>query len=206
MRMDDSYGTRLREFAEGKRLGRLTSTVPSSREDRCDACGSSQPRTLFGVKDVVSGRCYFVGQNCLAWLIDNGMVARARYRDKATSAYNREMELRRNGTAEIREVIGVAPGRLNARAQGSKVSSFRRIVLVVERGGEYRALVRLSDGRRSVSARAGEPCWRWEWTRHDGGALLDRVWRPRRALGACVLRAHRDALERWRTSEDPRSK
>ena len=205
MKMDDSYEIRLREFAEGKRLGRLTNTVPSSREDRCDACGSPQPRTLFGLKDTVSDRYYFVGQNCLAWMMDNGMVARARYRDKATSAYSREMELRRNGTAEIHEVIGVAPSRPDGRAQVPEGSSLRRIVLVVEHSGEYRALVRLSDGQRSVSARAGEPCWRWEWTRHDGGALLDRVWRPRRALGACVLRAHRNALELWQASADPRS-
>ena len=201
--MDDCYETRLREFAEGKRLGRLTSTVPSSREDRCDACGSPQPRTLFGLKDAVKGRYYFVGQNCLAWLMDNGMVARARYRDRAASAYSREMELRRNGSAEVRQAIGVAPVRLDGHPQGAKLPSLRRIVLVVERDGEYRALVRLSNGQRRVSARAGESCWQWEWTRHDGGALLERVWRPRRAMGACVLRAHRDALERWRMSAGP---
>src|SRR5207244_11655022 len=107
--MDDCYETKLREFAEGKRLGRLTNTVACSREDRCDACGSTQPRTLLGLKDSVNGRYYFVGQNCLAWLMDNGMVARARYRDKAASAYTREMELRRNGTAEERPAIEVAP-------------------------------------------------------------------------------------------------
>jgi len=72
--MDDCYETKLREFAEGKRLGRLTNTVPCSRDDRCDACGSTQPRTLLGLKDSVNGRYYFVGQNCLAWLMENGMV------------------------------------------------------------------------------------------------------------------------------------
>jgi len=201
--MDDCYETKLREFAEGKRLGRLTNTVPSSREDRCDACGSPQPRTLFGLKDGANGRYYFVGQNCLAWLMDNGMVARARYRERTASAYRREMELRRNGGAEGRQAMEVAPVRLDGHSPGSKVPSLRRII-VVERDGEYRALVRLSDGQRSVSARAGESCWHWEWTRHDGGALLDRVWRPRRAMGASVLRAHRDALERWRMGAGPR--
>ena len=202
--MDDCYETRLREFAEGKRLGRLTNTVPSSREDRCDACGSPQPRTLLGLKDSVNGRYYFVGQNCLAWLMENGMVARARYRDKAAGAYGREMELRRNGSAEGSQATGVAPVRLNGHPPGSIVPSLRRVVLVVERNDEYQALVRLSDGQRSVSARAGESCWRWEWTRDNGGAVLDRVWRPRRAMGASVLRAHRAALERWRMGAGPR--
>jgi len=203
--MDDCYETKLAEFAEGKRLGRLTRAVPRSREGRCDACGSSLPRTLFGLKDGVSGRHYFVGQNCLAWLMVNGMIARARYRDWATNAYRLEMELRRNGNADAHEAMGGAPVRVDAQAQCSAASSLRRTVFVVERGGEYRARVRLSDGQRSVSARAGEPCWRSEWTPLDGGVLLERVWRPRRALGACVLRAHREALSLWRASADPRS-
>jgi len=202
--MDDCYETKLRGFAEGKRLGRLTNTVPCSRDDRCDACGSTQPRTLLGLKDSVNGQYYFVGQNCLAWLMENGMVARARYRDSAVRAYKREMELRRNGSAEGRQATGVAPVRLNGHPQGLKVPSLRRVVLVVERNDEYQALVRLSDGQRSASARAGESCWRWEWTRDNGGAVLDRVWRPRRAMGASVLRAHRAALERWRRGADPR--
>src|SRR5437899_8882774 len=127
--MDDCYETRLREFADGKRLGRLTNTVASGREDRCDACGSTQPRTLFGLKDGGSGRYYFVGQNCLAWLMDNGMVARARYRDKAASAYGREMELRRNGAAEGRQAMEVAAVRLHGRPPGSKVPSPRRSIV-----------------------------------------------------------------------------
>src|SRR5438445_13248166 len=140
--MDDCYETKLREFADGKRLGRLTNTVPCSRDDRCDACGSTQPRTLLGLKDGGSGRYYFVGQNCLAWLMENGMVARARYRDRAARAYTRERELRRNGSAEGSQATGVAPVRLNGHPQGLKVPSLRRVVLVVERNDEYQALVR----------------------------------------------------------------
>src|SRR3989441_3351826 len=156
--MDDCYETRLRNFAEGKGLGSLTNIVPCSRDDRCDACGSTQPRTLLGLKDSVNGRYYFVGQNCLAWLMENGIVARARYRDKAASAYGREMELRRNGGPEGRAAMEIAPVRLDGHLPGSIVPSLRRVVLVVERNDEYQALVRLSDGQRSVSARAGESC------------------------------------------------
>src|SRR5207244_3310070 len=124
--MDDCYETKLRDFAEGKRLGRLTNTVACGREDRCDACGSTQPRTLLGLKDSINGRYYFVGQNCLAWLMDNGMVARARYRDRAASAYTREMELRRNGTDEERPAIEVAPGQVDRNPARAKAASHRR--------------------------------------------------------------------------------
>ncbi len=65
----------------------------------CDACGSTLPRTLFGLKDTVSDRHYFVGQNCLSWLLDMGLVVWTRYRHSAEVAYRREMEMRQNGAA-----------------------------------------------------------------------------------------------------------
>ncbi len=92
------YEERLRAFAEGKRLGRLAKAVRDPEDGVCDACGSTLPRTLFGLRDTVSDRHYFVGQNCLAWLLETGLVARARYRHSAEVAYRREMEMRRNGT------------------------------------------------------------------------------------------------------------
>ncbi len=91
------YEERLRAFAEGKRLGRLAKAVRDPEDGACDACGSTLPRTLFGLRDTVSDRHYFVGQNCLAWLLETGLVARARYRHSAEVAYRREMEMRRNG-------------------------------------------------------------------------------------------------------------
>src|SRR3990172_3753026 len=91
------YEERLRAFAEGKRLGRLARAVRDPDESVCDACGSTLPRTLFGLRDTVSGRHFFVGQNCLTWLLETGLVARARYRQSAEVAYRREMEMRRNG-------------------------------------------------------------------------------------------------------------
>src|SRR3989454_8726947 len=90
-----SYEQTLREFAEGKRLGRLAKAVRDPLAALCDACGSALPRTLFGLRDGNSGRYYFVGQSCLGWLLANRLVARARYRQSAETAYKLEMETRR---------------------------------------------------------------------------------------------------------------
>jgi hypothetical protein len=97
--MRNDYETRLIAFAEGKRLARLSRVV----KDRgvCDACGSTLPRVLFGLREIVSGRHYFLGQNCLAWLLERRLVARARYRESAEVAYRREMELRGQGTPAV---------------------------------------------------------------------------------------------------------
>lgn len=101
-----SYEERLRGFADGKRLGRLSRAVRDAADAVCDACGSELPRTLFGLKDTVSGRFYFVGQSCLAWLLDNGLVARARYRQSAETAYRQEMERRSDGQGRKPQLAG----------------------------------------------------------------------------------------------------
>src|SRR5207245_9684762 len=67
--VDSRYEERLSAFVEGKRLARLTRVVRDRPGAFCDACGSSLPRTLFGLKEVSSGRYFFVGQNCLTWLM-----------------------------------------------------------------------------------------------------------------------------------------
>src|SRR6266542_6711999 len=91
------YEAALDQFARGKRLARLAKFVHARSDDRCDACGSTLPRLLFGLKDARTERCYFVGQNCLNWLLEAGLVARARFRQSAETAYEREMKLRRDG-------------------------------------------------------------------------------------------------------------
>ena len=89
------YETALQEFARDKRLARLARFVRARPDDHCDACGSTLPRLLFGLKDAKTERCYFVGQNCLNWLLEAGRVARARFRHSSEIAYEREMKLRR---------------------------------------------------------------------------------------------------------------
>ncbi len=198
------YEERLRAFAEGKRLGRLAKAVRDPEDGVCDACGSTLPRTLFGLKDTVSDRHYFVGQNCLSWLLETGLVARARYRHSAEVAYRREMEMRRNGAGASTD--GPSP---NSGDQGDlpqrrfDLRNLRRTILITETESHYEALVRLEDGRRRVSGRAREPRCGQGWARHDGGVvLLERVPRAKRnAVVICLLKAYRKARATWRDGE-----
>ena len=198
------YEERLRAFAEGKRLGRLAKAVRDPEDGVCDACGSSLPRTLFGLRDTVSGRHHFVGQNCLAWLLEMGLVARARYRQSAEVAYRRETEMRRNGAGAASD--GPSPGtgdHGDLREGRAGLRHLQRTFLIVETESHFEALVHLGDGRRRVSGRAQVPRWSQGWARHDGGVvLLERIPRARRnAVTMCVLKAYRKARDAWREGD-----
>ena len=198
------YEERLQEFAAGKRLGRLAKAVRDPEDGVCDACGSTLPRTLFGLRDTVSDRHYFVGQNCLAWLLETGLVARARYRHSAEVAYRREMEMRRNGAGESADQPSPGTGDQGDLPQRRfDLQKLRRTILITETASHYEALVRLEDGRRRVSGRAREPRWSQGWARHDGGfVLLERVPRAKRnAVVICLLKAYRKARDAWREDE-----
>ncbi len=198
------YEERLRAFAEGKRLGRLAKAVRDPEDGVCDACGSTLPRTLFGLRDTVSDRHYFVGQNCLSWLLETGLVAKARYRHSAEVAYRREMEMRRNGAGASADQPSSGTGDQGASpARGSDLRNLRRTILLTETETHYEALVRLEDGHRRVSGRAQEPRWGQGWARHDGGVvLLERVPRAKRnAVVICLLKAYRMARAAWRDGE-----
>ena len=198
------YEERLRAFADGKRLGRLAKAVRDPEDGACDACGSTLPRTLFGLRDTVSDRHYFVGQNCLSWLLETGLVAKARYRHIAEVAYRREMEMRRNGaSASTDESPSSTRDQSDLPQRRLDLRNLRRTILIVETETHYEALVRLEDGRRRVSGRAQESRWGRGWARHDGGAiLLERVPRAKRsAVIICLLKAYRGARAAWRNGE-----
>ncbi len=198
------YEERLRAFAEGKRLGRLAKAVRDPEDGVCDACGSTLPRTLFGLRDTVSDRHYFVGQSCLSWLLETGLVARARYRHSAEVAYRREMEMRRNGASTSADEPSPSTGDQDAPpARRTDLRSLRRTILITETESHFEALVRLEDGGRRVSGRAREPRWGQGWARRDGGVvLLERVPRARqKAVVICVLKAYRKARAAWRDGE-----
>ena len=198
------YEERLRAFAEGKRLGRLAKAVRDPEGGVCDACGSTLPRTLIGLRDTVSDRHYFVGQNCLAWLLETGLVAKARYRHSAEVAYRREMEMRRNGPGASTDRPSPGRGdRGDLPQRRLDLWNLRRTILITETETHYEALVRLEDGGRRVSGRAREPRWSQGWARHDGGVvLLERVPRAKRnAVVICLLKAYRMARAAWLNGE-----
>ncbi len=198
------YEERLRAFAEGKRLGRLAKAVRDPEDGVCDACGSTLPRTLFGLRDTVSGRHYFVGQSCLASLLEAGLVARTRYRQSAEVAYLQEMELRRNGAGASADQPSSSTGDQGDLPQRRfDLRNLRQTILITETESHYEALVRLEDRQRRVSGRAQEPRWSQGWARCDGGVvLLERVPRAKRnAATLCVLKAYRKARAAWRDGE-----
>jgi hypothetical protein len=122
------YEATLQRFASDKRLARLARCVRARAGDRCDACGSTLPRLLFGLKDARTERCYFVGQNCLKWLLEAGLVARARFRQTSETAFEREMKLRRDGgpiPVDADEILVPAPGEATAACLAESISAVR---------------------------------------------------------------------------------
>ena len=88
-----TYEQKLAEFAQGKRLLRLARPIRDRADAFCDACGSSQPRTLYVLADLDSERHYFVGDTCLKELAKRGAVLRYGRRS-GREAFETEMKLR----------------------------------------------------------------------------------------------------------------
>jgi hypothetical protein len=170
--MGKDYETRLIAFAEGKRLARLSRVV--KERGVCDACGSTLPRALFGLRDTVSGRHYFLGQNCLALLLEQRLVARARYRESAEVAYRREMELRGQGTPTVVPTIPatkpaarqVQPAR-SANATAHVQSKEPARVNGLPGNSLFQGLVAMP-----------EPRSRFRWVREGSALVLHRVVEP----------------------------
>ena len=89
-----TYEQGLAEFAHGKRLLLLPRPVRDRADAFCAACGSSQPRTLYALKDLESERYYFVGDTCLKELAKRGAVLRRYCRESGQKVYESEMLLR----------------------------------------------------------------------------------------------------------------
>jgi hypothetical protein len=170
--MGNAYETRLIAFAEGKRLARLSRVV----KDRgvCDACGSTLPRALFGLRDTVSGRHYFLGQNCLAWLLEQRLVARARYRESAEVAYRREMELRRQ---EMPAIVPVIPEAKPAARQVQPARS-SNVAAYVQSKEPARVNGLPANGSLQGLVTAPEPRSSFRWVRKGSALVLHRLIEP----------------------------
>jgi hypothetical protein len=170
--MGNGYETRLIAFAEGKRLARLSRVV----KDRgiCDACGSTLPRFLFGLRETVSGRHYFLGQNCLAWLLERRLVARARYRESAEVAYRREMELRGQGSPAV--VPAITAAKPAARQVQPARSSNGAAHVQSKKTAQVNGLP--TNGFLQGLVTAPEPRSRFRWVREGSALVLHRLVEP----------------------------
>ena len=113
-----TYEQRLAEFAHDKKLLRLPRSVRGRADAFCDACGSSQPRTLYSLKDLESQRYYFVGDTCLTKLAKSGYVLKRYGREPGQKVYESEMALRTQESEEApprEEDFSGAAGHLGAR-------------------------------------------------------------------------------------------
>ena len=198
------YQERLISFADGKYLGQLTGVVRGPGDAVCDACGSNMARTLFGLKDTMADRCYFVGQSCLGSLKASGLVARRRYRQTSRVAYRQEMERRKNGTGGSGEESPAGPAANGSTPRRTaNLAGFRRTIVISETDSHYQTTVRLENGRRRYRGQAQVPRWRQDWARDDGGVvLLEPILRDRRSAAfLSLLQAYRKARAAWRAGE-----
>ena len=198
------YQERLISFADGKYLGQLTGVVRDPGDAVCDACGSTMARTLFGLKDTMADRFYFVGQSCLGSLKASGLVARRRYRQTSRVAYRQEMDRRENGTSGPGEESPAGPAATGrAPRRTADLAGFRRTIVISETDSHYQTTVRLENGRRRYRGQAQVPRWRQDWARDAGGVvLLEPILRDRHSAAfASLLQAYRKARAAWRTGE-----
>ena len=90
----DSYGQKLDMFADGREFVRLSKPLRDHADASCDACGSTQPRTLYCLKDLGAVRYFFVGDNCLKELVKRRVIRRRFGKEAASTAFQEEMDNR----------------------------------------------------------------------------------------------------------------
>ena len=88
------YEEKIATFAQNKQFLRLSRPVRDRADAVCDACGSTQPRTLYGLTDVETGRHFFVGDSCLKELVKRESILRRFGKESGKQAYEDEMQLR----------------------------------------------------------------------------------------------------------------
>jgi hypothetical protein len=216
-----TYEQKLNEFVQGKRLLRLPRPIRDRADVFCDACGSSQPRTLYALKDLESDRYYFLGETCLKETTKRGVVLRRYGKESGQHAFNTEMERRSsegNGNARLLETPGEpsstvrSPSNPDPGSRGTPLpdpASLAPVVLVSEAPDRYRAVISLVSGLGILEAwgRAEEPRYQESW-RLDAnkGLLLEQVKEERKdALEMCLARAWHEALGHYRNPSDSSS-
>jgi len=219
--MTETYDDKLDNFSRGKSFLKLRGGVPNSTGDLCEACGSGQPGTLFGIRELVTGLDHFVGYNCLRELMQRKAVLQSRVRETSEQAFARaqrgkessgngrfgqgqEGKLAGNGNAlppesnegEISSLPMLGEGTRHALPADLPVIATSTLV-VWETEDTFRAAVQVlgQDGLASVWGAAEQPKWRQALTlQPENGFLLTREERyDRAALARCVRLATQNA-------------
>ena len=187
-------------------MNRLGRPVRDRADAFCDACGSSQPRILYGLKDKHGDRYYFVGQSCLQELVRLEVISRTFGRQSAASAYQDEMQRRLQEREKSKITLssnGKRKGDTQQEAMEPSVEAETRstqetqllcpAVLITEGSNQYRAWISLLSAGGTILAWGYaeedryEEVWRGQL---EGGFLLERVKQERSdALGLCLARA-----------------
>ena len=203
------YEEKIARFAQGKKLLRLPRPVRGRADAFCDACGSTQPRTLYGLTDVDTQRHYFVGDSCLKELVERGYVLRRFGKQSGKQAYEDEMPLRAsspdhgpvlsdvhgNGSGDTASKAGHSepgvPGPMNSGAISSQI-------LMIESREYYQCFVTLIRDGANHSAYGTACVARYEAGWRAGGAsgLVLEKWKRERPDAAvlCLGRAWQEAF------------
>jgi hypothetical protein len=219
--MTETYQDKLDNFSRGRSFLKLRGGVGNSTGQLCEACGSGQPGTLFGIRELLTGLDHFVGYSCLRELMHRKVVLQGRVRETSEQAFARaqkgkesngnglfgqgqEGNLAGNGNApppesnegEISSLPVLGEGTRHALPADLPVIATPTLV-VWETEDTFRAAVQVlgQDGLASVWGAAEQPKWREVLkAQPDNGFLLTREERyDRTALARCVRLATQNA-------------
>ena len=211
-----TYEEKLDAFAREKRLLHLPRPTRDRADAFCDACGSTQPRTLYALKDLHSRRHFFAGDICLKELAKRGAILRRFAKESGQAAYEVEMQLRAEETNETPAPLGDRAGiRKAGTEQGSlpedgpstvasEAQTVFPAVLMIQYPDHYGAFVSVP------SAQGGSFSWayveegRWEerWRRGgERGMVLEKVREERpEAASLCLAGAWKKAHDHLQAS------
>jgi len=219
--MSESYQDKLENFSRGKSFVKLRGGVRNATAELCEACGSGQPGTLFGIRELLTGLEHFVGYNCLRELMRKKVVLQGRVRETTEDAFGRAQRIKeRSGNGQFSQGQAGEPADespipsqqaereatpcLPTLADGPRhalpmdVPVITTPTLVVwETEGAFRAAVQVNgqNGLAGVWGAAEQPKWRQLLTlQPDNGFLLTKEEQyDRTALARCVRLATHNA-------------
>jgi hypothetical protein len=197
-----TYDEKLEAFAKGKRLRRFRGMVRNPKDPTCDACGSVMPNHLWGLRDMDSGRDYFVGQACLSALSGMFVVERPFVRANLAKCFERTRGEEAADEEGEGQLNGGEPGEegpaVSEDGQARTVANGHAPDIQVHESEELvTVLVRVASacGRHQAWGAASEPRYRQAW-RPDSQLVMRPTAVPNEdAVAVCLARAQHMACQ-----------